>query len=102
VERLKMELTLRTDEMKKLQIESKDFSEYKLKYNQLEEKLLVEIKNNQVLQSKIDQSQQEMFSLLKIANNNKNDDATLSGYESYFEANLYTKHKYGFFLAWYF
>jgi hypothetical protein len=77
IEKIKLDLTLKTDENKRLLVDCKDFSEHKIKYNQLEEKLLTEIRNNQVLQSKIDQSQQEMVNLLKMAN--KNDDSTLSG-----------------------
>ncbi len=74
-----MDLNFKSDENRKLQNELKEHSEFKLKYTQVEDKLNSEIRSNQMLQSKIDQLQQEMFNLLKIAN--RNEDTTVSRYE---------------------
>jgi hypothetical protein len=74
-----LDLNFKSDENRKLQNELKEHSEFKLKYTQVEDKLNSEIRSNQMLQSKIDQLQQEMFNLLKIAN--RNEDTTVSRYE---------------------
>jgi hypothetical protein len=69
---LKLDLTFKSDETKKLQNDLHGFSDTRTKCNQLEEKLSLEIRNSQFLQNKILQLEQELMNITK--NSNKQED----------------------------
>ena len=69
---MKLDLTFKSDETKKLQIDLHGFSDTRTKCNKLEEKLSLEIRNSQFLQNKILQLEQELMNITK--NSNKQED----------------------------
>ncbi len=79
IERLKLDLAFKVEEIRKLQNDLEDFADCKTKCYHLEEKLSLETRNSQILQNKNLQLEQEL--LIKTRNTNKQEDLVSNKYD---------------------